>query len=58
MPQELGLPLQAGPSASPVAEAKVESFLESLGEPQCGHLVPFQLVERTNTSLSRSHFSQ
>jgi hypothetical protein len=40
------------------AEAKTESFLESLGEPQCGHLVPFHLLERTKISLSCSHLSQ
>jgi hypothetical protein len=44
---------------SPAAlEANTESFLASLGEPQCGHLVPSHFVERTRISLSRSHFSQ
>jgi hypothetical protein len=41
-----------------LAEAKVENFLDSFFEPQCGHSAPFQLLERTRISLSRSHFSQ
>jgi hypothetical protein len=44
-------------SAAPAA-AKVENFLSSFAEPQCGHLVPFQFDERTRISLSRPHFSQ
>jgi len=57
MPQELGWPVQLGPAPSPaVLEAKVENFFESLAEPQCGHLVPSQLLERTSTSLSLPHF--
>jgi len=40
-----------------VAEANTESFLESFAEPQWGHRAPFQLLERTRISLSRSHFS-
>ena len=40
------------------AEAKVENFLSSLLEPQCGHLVPLQSDERAKISLSRPHFSQ
>jgi len=43
---------------SPPAEAKTESFFDNLVEPQCGHSVPFQLLERTRISLSRLHFSQ
>jgi hypothetical protein len=39
-------------------EAKTESFLERRVEPQLGHLVPFQSLERTRISLSFSHFSQ
>jgi hypothetical protein len=59
MPQELGFPVQDGPaSLPPPEEAKTESFLESRGEPQCGHFVPFHLLERTRISLSRSHFPQ
>jgi hypothetical protein len=30
----------------------------SLGELQCGHLVPFQLLDRTRISASFPHFSQ
>jgi hypothetical protein len=55
------VPLQDGAwllSLVPPEEAKTESLLESLLEPQCGHLVPFQALERTRISLSRSHFSQ
>jgi hypothetical protein len=59
MPQEWGFPVQEGseaPSAAP--EANTENFLASLGEPQCGHFVPDQSLERTRTSLSLSHFPQ
>jgi hypothetical protein len=59
MPHELGLPVQAAPSAAlPVEDANTESFLESFGEPHCGHFVPFQSFERISISLSFSHFSQ
>ena len=40
------------------AEANTDNRLESFVEPQCGHLVPRHLLERTRISLSRSHFSQ
>ena len=40
------------------AEAKTENFLDSFLDPQCGQAVPFQWLERTRISLSRSHFSQ
>jgi hypothetical protein len=36
----------------PGEEAKTDNILESFAEPQCGHLVPFHLLERTNISLS------
>jgi hypothetical protein len=42
----------------PPEEAKTDNCLESLADPQCGHLVPFHLLERTRISLSCSHFSQ
>ena len=42
----------------PTEEAKTDNILESLAEPQCGHLVPFHLLERTRISLSCSHLSQ
>lgn len=61
MPQDLGVPVQtgAGSSALPaLAEANTENFLASFVEPQFGHFVPFQSLERTRISLSRSHFSQ
>jgi hypothetical protein len=54
MPQERGLPVQAGAlSSAPPLEAKTESFFSNFTEPQRGHFVPFQSVERTSTSLSR-----
>lgn len=61
IPQELGTPVQevgSGPVAPAVAEAKVENFFASFVEPQCGHFVPSQSLERTRISLSRSHFAQ
>jgi hypothetical protein len=41
-----------------VLEAKVENFFSNLEEPQCGHLAPFRLLDRTRISLSLSHFPQ
>jgi hypothetical protein len=60
MPQERGLPEQLGGGADSLAldEANTESFFISFFEPQCGHLVPFQLLERTSTSLSRRQSPQ
>lgn len=61
MPQELGTPEQdvgAGPVAPAVAEANVENFFASFVEPQCGHFVPSQSLERTRISLSCSHLAQ
>ena len=59
MPQELGTPVQAGASEPlELPEAKTENFFASFVEPQCGHGVPAQSLERTRISLSRSHFSQ
>jgi hypothetical protein len=64
MPQEVGVPLQLGAGAGralplpAIADAKVENFFASLLEPQCGHFVPSQLLERTRISLSRWHFPQ
>ena len=54
------LPPQGGASLTPAAteDANTESFFDSLVEPQCGHLVPRQRLERTSNSLSFSHFSQ
>ena len=39
-------------------DAKTENFLVSFLEPQLGHGVPSQSLERTRTSLSFPHFSQ
>ena len=59
MPQELGFPVQDGSDPPPLTvEANVENFLASLVEPQCGHVAPSQLLERTSISLSFRHFSQ
>ena len=48
----------AGPALAPADEANTDSRLESLLDPQCGHFVPFQRLERTRISLSFSHLSQ
>ncbi len=45
-------------AAPALAEANVENFLASLVEPQRGHFVPLQSLERTRISLSVAHFSQ
>jgi hypothetical protein len=59
IPQEWGVPEQVGPSASlPPPDANTENFFASFAEPQCGHFVPSQLLERTSSSLSFSHFAQ
>jgi len=60
IPQDLGVPVQAGAAPLPatVADANTESFLTSFAELQCGHFVPFQSRDRTRISLSVSHFSQ
>jgi hypothetical protein len=59
LPQEPGLPVHWGAgSSTPPLEAKTESFFSILREPQCGQVVPFQLVERTRTSLSLSQSEQ
>jgi len=51
--------LPAGALLPPaLAEANSENFFDIFVEPQCGHFVPFQLLERTRISLSRAHFSQ
>jgi hypothetical protein len=58
-PHARGVPVHTGSAAvSPDAEAKTDSFFSSFVEPQWGHGVPSQRVERTNTSLSRSQSAQ
>jgi hypothetical protein len=60
------LPLQRWPrpfpfftGASPAElAANVENFFWTFIEPQCGHLVPAQSLERTRISLSFAHCSQ
>ena len=56
-PHALGFPLHAGNgiSSCPEPEANTDSFFSSFTDPQCGHFVPFQSLERTSTSLSFSH---
>ena len=54
----LGLSAILGASPPALLEAKVENFFASFFDPQCGQGVPFQRLERTNTSLSRSQPSQ
>jgi len=59
MPQEWELPEQDGSDPPPPAvEANTESFFESLVEPQFGHSLPSQWLDRTRISLSFRHFSQ
>jgi hypothetical protein len=51
--------VQDGPSlAPPLDDAKTDNFLESFGDPQCGHFVPSHSFERIRISLSFSHFPQ
>jgi|GEM_PF-6626407 len=52
--------LQQAPSEPPLVavEAKTLSFLASFFEPQWGHCVPSQFVERTRISLSLPHSLQ
>jgi hypothetical protein len=67
-PQALPSAPQAAPSpaqqASPLlvlplaVEANTDSFLVRRTEPQRGHFVPLQSLERTRISLSLSHLSQ
>lgn len=58
IPQDLGTPEQDGADSPATLEAKVENFLASLFDPQCGQGVPSQRLERTSTSLSFSQLSQ
>ena len=60
MPHDLGEPVQDGASEPSLEtdDAKTENFLLSFVEPQCGHVVPFQSLERTRISLSFEHLSQ
>lgn len=58
-PQERGLLVQAGASVSPpVLEAKTDSFFSKRTEPQSGHRVPCQSLDRTSSSLSFSQSRQ
>jgi hypothetical protein len=60
-PQELPrFTLHAGAGSLwwPPEEAKTEKLFDNFVEPQCGHLVPFQRLDRTNNSLSFRHLPQ
>jgi hypothetical protein len=57
-PQEVGTPLQESALEPAMAEAKEENFFWILADPQRGHLVPFQSLDRNRISLSASHLSQ
>ena len=57
-PHDLGVPVQDGSLLTPLLEAKTESFLFNLVEPQRGQGVPSHFEDRTRTSLSFPHFSQ
>lgn len=59
MPQEEGLPVQAGSAPAPATlEAKVENFFDNRAEPHFGQGVPSHWVERTWISESFPHCSQ
>jgi len=57
-PQPEPSPTQHGSLLLAVVEAKTDSFFVSRPEPQCGHFVPRQSLDRTRSSLSLSHLSQ
>ena len=60
-PHEWGVPLHEGASPPPAPatlEANTESFLASFVEPQRGHAVPSQFVDRTRISLSSPQVAQ
>ena len=60
-PQPAGFAMQVGAAglAPPaVAEANTENFFVSFVEPQFGHGVPCQSLERMRISLSVAHCSQ
>jgi len=52
------VPQAIGSLPPALLEAKVENFFSKRVDPQCGHLVPVQSLDRTSTSLSFSHFRQ
>jgi hypothetical protein len=59
IPQELGTPVHESPPLDPaMAEANEENFFSIFAEPQFGHLVPVQSLDRKSISLSLSHFAQ
>jgi hypothetical protein len=60
IPQDPGTPLHDGASAAalPLFDANTESFFDRRVDPQRGHFVPFQSLDRTRISLSASHLPQ
>jgi len=55
-PHEPGFLEQLSPAPAPeTLEAKTERFFVNFVDPQWGHFVPFQSLDRTRISLSRSH---
>jgi len=58
IPHECGVPVQDGSAPPLMLDANTENFFDNLVEPQCGHFVPSQSLERTSNSLSFVHFSQ
>lgn len=53
------MPQAMGASEAPlVDEANTDNFFSSLTEPQCGHLLPFQSLDRTSNSESFSQARQ
>ena len=60
IPHDLGTAEHDGasPPAPAEEEANTDNFLASFVEPQRGHFVPCQSVDRTRISLSCSHFAQ
>jgi hypothetical protein len=58
IPHELGVPVHVGSEPPFTLDANTENFFANFVEPQCGHFVPSQSLERTSTSLSFRHCSQ
>jgi hypothetical protein len=48
----------AAPASEAAEEANTDKRFDNFVDPQCGHLVPFHVLDRTSSSLSFSHFSQ
>jgi hypothetical protein len=57
-PQAAPSPAQQTSLLLPALEANTDSLFVSRAEPQCGHFVPVQSLDRTRISLSLWHLSQ